>query len=56
MTLVLDASVALAWCFEDEGGDYPVRVLEALQEAASGAWQMEPLPAPRTPSLWEQEA
>ncbi|UCC27122.1 MAG: type II toxin-antitoxin system VapC family toxin [Gemmatimonadales bacterium] len=32
MDLVLDASVALAWCFEDEGGGYPVAVLEALQE------------------------
>lgn len=36
---------------------YPERavLLEALQEAASGAWQLEPLPAPHTPSLWEQE-
>ena len=31
MSFVLDASVALAWCFEDEGGQYPVRVLHALR-------------------------
>ncbi len=31
MNLVLDASVALSWCFEDEGGDYAVQVLEALR-------------------------
>ncbi len=44
MTLVLDASVALAWCFEDEGGDYPVRVLEALQDqeaVVSAVWPYE---------------
>lgn len=29
---------------------------EALAEAASGAWQLEPLSVPRTPLLWEQEA
>jgi len=28
---------------------------EMLQEAASGAWQLEPLPAPRMPSLFDQE-
>lgn len=31
MSCVLDASVALAWCFRDEGGDYPTRVLTALR-------------------------
>jgi predicted nucleic acid-binding protein len=31
VNLVLDASVALAWCFEDEGGDYVDSVLEALR-------------------------
>lgn len=33
MNFVLDASVALAWCFEDEGGDYATRVLAALTES-----------------------
>lgn len=31
MNFVLDASVTLAWCFEDEGGQYVDSVLEALQ-------------------------
>jgi len=31
MTFVLDASVALSWCFEDEGGDYADDVLTALE-------------------------
>lgn len=31
--LVLDASVTLAWAFEDEGNAYPDFVLEALSEA-----------------------
>ena len=31
MSFVLDASVALSWCFEDEGGDYVLEVLEALR-------------------------
>ena len=31
MSLVLDASVALSWCFEDEGGDYVLEVLDALR-------------------------
>ncbi len=30
--LVLDASVALAWCFEDEANSYTEAVLEALAE------------------------
>lgn len=29
---VLDCSVVLAWCFEDEGGRYAERVLESLTE------------------------
>jgi len=29
---VLDASVALAWCFEDKAGDHALRVLERLEE------------------------
>ncbi len=31
MKLVLDASVALSWCFEDEGGDYALEVLDSLR-------------------------
>lgn len=44
MNFVLDASVALAWCFEDEGGEYPVRVLEALgkgEAVAASHWTLE---------------
>lgn len=44
MTFVLDASVALAWCFEDAGGEYAVRVLEALTEeeaVVSALWAFE---------------
>lgn len=29
---VLDCSVALAWCFEDEGSDYAHKVLDCLEE------------------------
>lgn len=32
MSFVLDASVALAWCFEDEGADYAEGVLEAFSD------------------------
>ena len=28
--LVIDSSIALAWCFTDEQGDYPQSVLDAL--------------------------
>ena len=31
MSFVLDASVALSWCFEDEGGDYVMGVLDELR-------------------------
>ena len=31
-------------------------LIETLQSAASGAWQLEALPAPSAPTLWEQEA
>ena len=44
MNFVLDASVALAWCFEDEGGDYALQVLDALrtEEAVVPAlWTLE---------------
>lgn len=33
MSFVLDASVALSWCFEDGTNEYADRVLEALKEA-----------------------
>lgn len=44
MNFVLDASVALAWAFEDEGGDYPKLVLEALgrgEAVTSSLWPLE---------------
>ena len=44
MNFVLDASVALAWAFEDEGGDYPKLVLEALgrgEAVTSSLWALE---------------
>ena len=44
MNFVLDASVVLAWAFEDEGGDYAVRVLEALrgsEAVAASLWPLE---------------
>lgn len=44
MRFVLDASVALAWCFADEGGDYPARVLEALrgsEAVVASLWTLE---------------
>ena len=31
-------------------------LLEALKEAAAGAWQLEPLPLPKAPALWEMES
>ena len=30
MSFVLDASVALSWCFEDDSSDYSDRILDAL--------------------------
>jgi len=44
VSLVLDASVALAWCFQDEGGDYPARVLDALRSGeavVASHWTLE---------------
>ena len=44
MNFVLDASVALSWCFEDEGGDYALEVLDTLrtEEAVVPAlWTLE---------------
>lgn len=42
--LVLDASMALAWCFEDESDPLPVEVLRGLP--AAGAW---------VPAIWPIE-
>ncbi len=42
--LVIDCSVTMAWCFDDEGSEYAERVLEHLAEAE--AW---------VPSLWAFE-
>ncbi|MBT8402597.1 MAG: type II toxin-antitoxin system VapC family toxin [Gemmatimonadetes bacterium] len=33
MSLVLDASVALSWAFDDEGGEYGTAVLQRLRSA-----------------------
>ena len=44
MNLVLDASVALAWCFRDEGGAYPTRVLDSLRHSeavVASLWTLE---------------
>ena len=43
MRFVLDASVTLAWCLRDEGGDYPARVLEALRDGEAVAPVLWPL-------------
>lgn len=44
MNFVLDASVALSWCFEGEGGEYATRVLDALRHGeavVSPLWAFE---------------
>lgn len=44
MSFVLDASVALAWCFRDEGGAYVADVLTALRDAeavVASHWTLE---------------
>ena len=43
MNFVLDASVVLAWAFEDEGGDYAVGVLDALRSSEAVAASLWPL-------------
>ncbi len=43
MNFVLDASVTLAWCFEDEGGEYAERVLGALRTSGAVAASLWPL-------------
>jgi predicted nucleic acid-binding protein len=42
--LVIDASVALAWCFKDEGNEATARLLERVQTDAAAV-----------PSLWHPE-
>jgi predicted nucleic acid-binding protein len=44
LNFVLDASVTLAWCFADEGGDYALSVLDRLRagEAVTAShWGLE---------------
>ena len=44
MNLVLDASVTLAWCFEDERAGYAMRVLDELargEAIVSSLWPIE---------------
>jgi predicted nucleic acid-binding protein len=44
LNFVLDASISLAWCFADEGGDYVVGVLEALRSSeavVASQWTLE---------------
>ena len=44
MNFVLDASVALSWCFEDEGGEYADDVLESLRASeaiVASHWALE---------------
>ncbi len=44
MSFVLDASVTLAWAFEDEGGFYPEAVLDTLlvgEAVAPSLWALE---------------
>ena len=44
MNFVLDASVTLAWCFEDERSGYAMRVLDELsggEAIVSSLWPME---------------
>jgi predicted nucleic acid-binding protein len=43
VNFVLDASVALAWVFEDEGGDYALRVLDELRASEAVAASLWPL-------------
>jgi predicted nucleic acid-binding protein len=44
LNFVLDASVTLAWCFADEGGDYALGVLDRLRSSeavAASHWGLE---------------
>jgi predicted nucleic acid-binding protein len=44
MNFVVDTSVTLSWCFEDEGGEYALSVLNALRSSdavAASLWPLE---------------
>jgi predicted nucleic acid-binding protein len=44
VTLVIDSSITLAWCFEDEGADVAVGLLNRVVEngaVVSGLWRLE---------------
>ena len=44
MNFVVDASVALSWCFEDEGGEYAENVLRSLrisEAVVASHWALE---------------
>jgi len=44
VNLVLDCSVAMSWCFEEEPSDYGDRVLDALEEGEAlvpSVWPLE---------------
>ena len=44
MNLVLDCSVTMGWCFEEESNEYPDRVLDALENGealAPSVWPLE---------------
>jgi len=43
VNFVIDASVALSWCFEDEGDAYAVEVLRSLRSAEAVAASLWPL-------------
>ncbi len=43
MNFVVDASIALSWCFEDEGDDYTVAVLKRLRSSEAVAASLWPL-------------
>jgi len=51
MPFVLDNSVAMAWCFDDEGSEYARRVLDRLDEETAlvpALWPLEVSNAIRT--------
>jgi predicted nucleic acid-binding protein len=44
MTFVLDTSVAMAWCFEDEADDFADQILDRLRDSDAvvpGLWRLE---------------
>lgn len=43
-SFVLDASIVLSWCFEDENDPYPVQVLDSFNQLSAlspGVWPLE---------------